>query len=90
VSTDAEKSMASPAAYWRDLALTKRIQASRMKDPLAKAATMRLANHYAELAKEAEGSGGLAPARLRLDAPFPEALLPAAVTRMLPPAKDAP
>ena len=45
--------MASIAEYWRDLALTKRIQASRMKDPLAKAAMVRLSNHYAELAKEA-------------------------------------
>jgi hypothetical protein len=82
--------MASIAEYWRDLALTKRIQASRMKDPLAKAAMVRLSNHYAELAKEAEGSGGLAPARLRLNAPFPEALLPAAVTSALPSVKGAP
>ena len=30
----------------RDLALEKRILASRMKDPLAKAALIRLAKHY--------------------------------------------
>ena len=82
--------MASTAEYWRDLALTKRIQASRMRDLLAKAAMVRLSNHYAELAKEAEGSAGLAPARLRLNAPFPEAELPAAVTNAFPPAKSAP
>ncbi|MBV9236760.1 MAG: hypothetical protein JOZ94_13070 [Xanthobacteraceae bacterium] len=82
--------MASTAEYWRDLALTKRIQASRMKDPLAKAAMVRLSNHYAELAKEAEGSGGLAPTRLRLNAPFPDAELPAVVMNALLPVKDAP
>ncbi len=82
--------MASTAQYWRDLALEKRIQASRMRDPLAKAAMIRLSNHYAELAKEADGSGSMAPGRLRLNAPFPDALLPAAVTSMLPPLKGAP
>ena len=83
--------MASTAEYSRDLALTKRIQASRMKDPLAKAAMVRLSNHYAELAKEAQGSGGLGPARLRLNkAPFPEAEQPAVVTSAFPPVKDAP
>jgi hypothetical protein len=81
--------MASTAEYWRDLALTKRIQASRMKDPLAKAAMVRLSNHYAELAKEAEGAGGLAPGRLRLNAPFPDAELPALVTSAFPPTKGA-
>jgi hypothetical protein len=80
--------MASSAEYWRDLALTKRIQASRMKDPLAKAAMVRLSNHYAELAKEAEGSGGLAPARLRLNAPFPDALLPGVVPLAVAPLKS--
>ena len=42
--------------YWRDQALQKRIMASRMKDPLAQAAMIRLASHYAELAKRTEGS----------------------------------
>jgi len=82
--------MASTAEYWRDLALAKRIQASRMKDPLAKAAMVRLSNHYADLAKEAEGSGGLPLARLRLNAPFPEPELPAVVTSAFPPLKGAP
>jgi hypothetical protein len=82
--------MASTAEYWRDLALTKRIQASRMKDPLAKAAMVRLSNHYAELAKEAEGAASMVPGRLRLHAPFPEAQLPGLWTGELPPAKDAP
>jgi hypothetical protein len=81
--------MASTAEYWRDLALTKRIQASRMKDPLAKAAMVRLSNHYAELAKEAEGAGGLAPARLRLNAPFPDPELPVVITSAFPPAKGS-
>jgi hypothetical protein len=82
--------MASTVEYWRDLALTKRIQASRMKDPLAKAAMIRLSNHYAERAKEAEGSAGLAPARLRLNVPFPEAELPSVVTSAFPTVKGAP
>ncbi len=81
--------MASTVQYWRDLALEKRIQASRMKDPLAKAAMIRLSNHYAELAKEAEGSGGLAPGRLRLNAPVPEAELPAVVVSAFLPVKGA-
>ena len=77
--------MASTAEYWRDLALEKRIQASRMKDPLAKAAMVRLSNHYAELAKQAEGSARAVPDRLRLHAPFPEAKLPTALTGAFPP-----
>ena len=59
--------------YWRDQALQKRIMASRMKDPLAKAAMIRLANHYAELANHAEGSIEPAPEWLRLHVPFPDA-----------------
>ena len=82
--------MASTAEYWRDLALTKRIQASRMKDPLAKAAMVRLSNHYAELAKQAEGSASTIPGRLRLHVPFPEAELPAALTSAFPPEKSLP
>ena len=59
--------------YWRDQALQKRIMASRMKDPLAQAAMIRLASHYAELAKHAEGSIGPTPEWLRLHPPFPDA-----------------
>ena len=63
--------------YWRDLALEKGTLASRMKDPLAKAAMNRLSNHYAGLAKKAEGSIDKAPELLTLHPPFPEALVPA-------------
>jgi hypothetical protein len=58
---------------WRDLALEKRIMASRMKDPLAKATMIRLANHYTELAKQAEGSVSSTPEWLQLHPPFPDA-----------------
>jgi hypothetical protein len=54
----------------RDLALEKRILASRMKDPLARAALIRLTKHYEELAKQPEGS---VSEWLRLKPAFPEA-----------------
>ncbi len=63
--------------YWRDLGLEKQNLASRMKDPLARAAMIRLSNHYAGLAKKAEGSIDKVPELLRLHPPFPEALVPA-------------
>ena len=63
--------------YWRDLGLEKQILASRMKDPLAKAAMIRLSNHYEELAKRAEGSIDKVPELLSLHPPFPEAAVPA-------------
>jgi hypothetical protein len=66
--------MSSDAQYWRDLALQRRILAVRMQDPLAKAATIRLSNHYAELAKQAEGSTEAVPKVVRLRPPFPEAV----------------
>jgi hypothetical protein len=58
--------------YWRDLALQRGILASRIKDPLAKAAMIRLSNHYAEFAKQAEGSTEAVLVHLR--PPFPEAV----------------
>jgi hypothetical protein len=66
--------MSSDAQYWRDLALQRRILAVRMKDPLAKAATIRLSNHYAELARQAEGSKEAVPKVVRLRPRFPEAV----------------
>jgi hypothetical protein len=58
--------------HCRDLALEKRILASRMKDPLAKAVLIRLAKHYEELAKQPEGSIR-AMSDLRLKPAFPDA-----------------
>jgi hypothetical protein len=66
-------SMSSDAQYWRALALERSILALRMKDPLAKAATIRLSNHYAELAKQAEGSMETKAKVVRLRPSFPEA-----------------
>jgi hypothetical protein len=66
--------MSSDSQYWRDLALQRRILAVRMKDPLAKAATIRLSNHYAELAKQAKGSTEAVTKVVRLRSPFPEAV----------------
>ena len=57
----------------RDLALEKRILASRMKDPLAQAALIRLAKHYEELAKQPEGAISAMFEGLRLKPAFPEA-----------------
>jgi hypothetical protein len=62
--------------HWRDLGLEKQNLASRMKDPLAKAAMIRLSNHYAGLAKKAEGSIDKVPEVLSLHPAFPEALVP--------------
>ena len=66
--------MSSDPLYWRDLALQRGILASRIKDPLAKAAMIRLSNHYAELAKQAEGSTEAVPKVVHLRPPFPEAV----------------
>jgi len=57
----------------RDLALEKRILASRMKDPLAQAALIRLAKHYEELAKQPEGSISAMSEWLQLKPAFPNA-----------------
>ncbi len=57
----------------RDLALEKRILASRMKDPLAQATLIRLAKHYEELAKQPEGSIRAMSEWLRLKPAFPDA-----------------
>jgi hypothetical protein len=57
----------------RDLALEKRILASRMKDPLAQATLIRLAKHYEELAKQPEGSISAMSELLRLKPAFPDA-----------------
>ena len=59
--------------HCRDLALEKRILASRMKDPLAKAMLIRLAKHYEELAKQPEGSISAMSEWLRLKPAFPDA-----------------
>lgn len=61
--------------YFRDLAHGKRILASRMTDPMAKASMIRLSNHYAELAKQAEGSIDKVADLLTLHPSFPEALV---------------
>ena len=62
----------------RDLTSEKRILASRMKDPLAQAALIRLAKHYEELAKQPEGSNSAMSEWLRLKPAFPDAqFLPA-------------
>jgi hypothetical protein len=58
--------------HWHDLAREKRIMASRMKDPLAKATMIRLALHYEELARQAEGSP-CTSGSLRLHPAFPDA-----------------
>ena len=55
--------------HWHDLALEKRIMASRMKDPLAKATMTRLALHYEELARQAEGSPSTSGSRLGFTPP---------------------
>jgi hypothetical protein len=57
----------------RDLALEKRILASRMKDPLAQATLIRLAKHYEELAKQPEGPINAMSEWLRLKPAFPDA-----------------
>jgi hypothetical protein len=57
--------------HCRDLALEKRILASRMKDPLAQAALIRLAKHYEELAKQ-PGVSAMSE-WLRLKPAFPDA-----------------
>jgi predicted Zn-dependent protease len=61
--------------YFRDLAHGKRTLASRMADPMAKASMIRLSNHYAELAKQAEGSIDKVADLLTLHPSFPEALV---------------
>jgi hypothetical protein len=46
-----------------------------MTDPVAKASMIRLSNHYAELAKQAEGSIDKVVNLLTLHPSFPEALV---------------
>ena len=47
-----------------------------MKDPLAKAALIRLSNHYTGLAKKTEGSIDTVPEMQNPRPLFPEALVP--------------
>ena len=70
--------------HCRDLALEKRILASRMKDPLAKAMLIRLAKHYEELAKQPEGSISAMSEWLRLKPAFPDAQSLSANSQHLP------
>jgi hypothetical protein len=64
--------------YWLELGVEKHHLASRMKDPLAKAALIRLSKHYAELAKRADGSIDTVSKIQSVCRLVPEALVPVA------------